>query len=167
MAGTSSRSPLAVEFVEVPDQLSAAVQRVLRKVAVVENLPAAWKLIAQLPDVVAVTRDGDILSDHFAAGGSSATPTLIEVQSAIDDAERRLTEASHACERLRFAQSQLDEQHRQGRATVEVTLAKLHESDAAMARIGRGARPTQLNRLFRVRRSRAAAAGHCRCRGGA
>ena len=123
----------AVEFVEVPDQLSAAVQRVLRKVAVVENLPAAQKLIAQLPDVVAVTRDGDILSDHFAAGGSSATPTLIEVQSAIDDAERRLTEASHACERLRFAQSQLDEQHRQGRATVEVTLAKLHESDAAMA----------------------------------
>ena len=31
----------AVELVEVPDQLSTAVQRVLRKVAVVENLPAA------------------------------------------------------------------------------------------------------------------------------
>jgi chromosome segregation protein len=123
----------AVEFVEVPDQLTAAVQRVLRKVAVVENLPAAQKLIAELPDVVAVTYDGDILSDHFAAGGSSATPTLIEVQAAIDDADRRLTEASHACDRLRFAQSQLDEQHRQGRAAVEVTLAKLHESDAAMA----------------------------------
>ena len=55
------------------------------------------------------------------------------MQSAIDDAERRLTEASHACERLRFAQSQLDEQHRQASATVEVTLARLHESDAAMA----------------------------------
>ena len=39
----------------------------------------------------------------FAAGGSSATPTLIEVQAAIDDAERRLTETSHACDRLRFA----------------------------------------------------------------
>ena len=90
-------------LVEVPDQLTAAVQRVLRKVAVVENLPAAQSLIAQLPDVVAVTRDGDVLSAHFAAGGSSANPTLIEVQSAIDDAERRLTEASHACERLRFA----------------------------------------------------------------
>ena len=123
----------AVELVEVPDQLNAAVHRVLRKVAVVENLPAAQGLIAQLPDVVAVTPEGDVLSAHFAAGGSAANPTLIEVQSAIDDADRRLTEASHACERLRFAQSQLEEQHGQASATVEVTLARLHESDAAMA----------------------------------
>jgi chromosome segregation protein len=109
------------------------VHRTLRKVALVESLPGARNLIATLPDVVAVTRDGDVLSAHFAAGGSSATPTLIELQAAIEDAERRLTEASHACDRLRFAQSQLDEQHRQARATVEVTLARLHESDAAMA----------------------------------
>jgi chromosome segregation protein len=74
-----------------------------------------------------------VLSAHFAAGGSSTSPTLIEVQSAIDDTERRLTEASHACERLRFAQHQLGEQHRQASATVEVTLARLNESDAAMA----------------------------------
>jgi chromosome segregation protein len=123
----------AAELVEVPDQLTAAVHRVLRKVAVVENLPAAQSLITQLPDVVAVTREGDVLSAHFAAGGSAANPTLIEVQSAIDDGERRLTEASHACDRLRFAQSQLEEQHRQASATAEVTLARLHESDAAMA----------------------------------
>src|SRR4029450_9213957 len=82
----------AVEFVEVPDQLIAAVQRVLRKVAVAQHLPAAQNLIAHLPDLVAVTHDGDILSDHFAAGGSSASPTLIEVHSAIDDAERPLSE---------------------------------------------------------------------------
>ncbi|HEX5908763.1 MAG TPA: chromosome segregation protein SMC [Propionibacteriaceae bacterium] len=123
----------AIGLVDVPDQLITAVQRVLRKVAVVDDLPAAQSLIAELPDVVAVTRDGDVLSAHFAAGGSSATPTLIEVQYAIEDAERRLTEASHACDRLRFAQSQLEEEHRQSSATVEVTLARLHESDAAMA----------------------------------
>jgi chromosome segregation protein len=138
----------AVEFVEVPDQLTTAVQRVLRKVAVVENLPAAQNLIAQLPDVVAVTHDGDILSDHFAAGGSSASPTLIEVQSAIDDAERRLTEASHSCDRLRFAQSQLDERRRQASAAVEVSLAKLHESDAAMAALSE-----QLGQLSSTARS--------------
>jgi chromosome segregation protein len=123
----------AVGLVEVPDQLTAAVQRALRKVAVVENLSAAQSLISDLPDVVAVTHDGDVVSAHFAAGGSSATPTLIEVQAAIDDAERRLTETSHACDRLRFAQSQLEEQHRQASATVDDTLARLHESDAAMA----------------------------------
>jgi chromosome segregation protein len=123
----------AVGVIDVPDQLTPAVNRLLRKAALVENLPAARNLIATLPDVVAITRDGDVLSAHFAAGGSSATPTLIELQAAIDDAERRLSEASHVCDRLRFAQSQLDEQHRQASAAVEITLARLHESDAAMA----------------------------------
>jgi len=123
----------AVEVIDVPDQLTTAVNRLLRKAALVESLPAARNLIAALPDVVAITRDGDVLSAHFAAGGSSATPTLIELQAAIDDAERRLSEASHVCDRLRFAQSQLDEQHRQARTAVEITLARLHESDAAMA----------------------------------
>jgi chromosome segregation protein len=123
----------AVEVVDVPDQLTAAVRRVLRKVALVDNLSAARNLIAGLPDLVAVTRDGDVMSTHFAAGGSSATPTLIEFQSAIDDAERRRADASHACERLRFVQSELEEQRRQASAAVEITLARLHESDAAMA----------------------------------
>jgi chromosome segregation protein len=123
----------AVEMIEVPDQLRATVRRLLRKIAVVENLLAARNLIADMPDIVAVTVDGDILSEHFAAGGSSATPTLIELQSAIDDAEQRLTEATHICDRLRFAQSQLAEQHRDANAAVEVALARLHESDAAMA----------------------------------
>ncbi|HKX16064.1 MAG TPA: chromosome segregation protein SMC [Propionibacteriaceae bacterium] len=123
----------AVEVVEVPDQLTAAVGRALRKVALVDNLPAARNLIAGLPDLVAVTRDGEVMSTHFASGGSSATPTLIELQSALDDAERRLADASHACDRLRFSQSELEEQHRQASAAVEVTLARLHESDAAMA----------------------------------
>ena len=131
--GLPSGARYAVEVVEVPDQLLPAVNRLLRKVALVENLPVARSLIATLPDVVAVTQDGDVLSAHFAAGGSSATPTLIELQAAIDDAQQRLTEASHACDRLRFAQSQLDEQHRQASTTVEIALARLHESDAAMA----------------------------------
>jgi chromosome segregation protein len=123
----------AVDVVEVPDQLTAAVRRALRKVALVDNLPDARNLIARLPDLVAVTRDGEVMSTHFASGGSSATPTLIELQSAIDDAERRLADANHACDRLRFSQSELVEQHRQAIAAVEITVARLHESDAAMS----------------------------------
>ena len=123
----------AVDVVTVPDELRGAVQRVLRKVAVVDELPAAQDLVAGLPDLVAVTRDGDVLSAHFAAGGSSAQPSLIEVQAAIDEAEQRLTEAGHRCDRLRFAQSQLEEQQRDASAAVEETLSRLHESDAAMA----------------------------------
>ena len=64
----------AIEVVDVPDTLAASVQRILRKVALVEDLAAAQRLVAGLPDVVAVTPHGDVLSAHFAAGGSSATP---------------------------------------------------------------------------------------------
>ena len=123
----------AVDVVDVPPELRAAVRRVLRKVALVDDLDAAHRLVAAVPEIVAVTRDGDALSTHFASGGSSAQPTLIEVQAAIDDAETRLAEANHACERLRFAQSELEDRQRSASQTVEVTLARLHESDAGMA----------------------------------
>ena len=106
--------------------------------------------MAGLPDLVAVTRDGDVLSAHFAAGGSSAQPSLIEVQAAIDEAEQRLTEAGHRCDRLRFAQSQLEEQQRDASAAVEETLARLHESDAAMAAVAE-----QLGQLGSTARSAA------------
>ncbi|HSU37869.1 MAG TPA: chromosome segregation protein SMC [Propionibacteriaceae bacterium] len=125
----------AVEVVNVPDDLVGAVHRVLRKVAVVADLPAARRLVAELPDLIAVTREGDVLGAYVAAGGSAAQPSLIEVQAAIDDAERRLAEASHACDRLRFSQSQLEEQQRAASDAVDRTLDRLHESDAAMAAV--------------------------------
>ena len=123
----------AVDVVAVRADLESAVRRLLRKVAVVPDLPAARSLVQALPDLVAVTRDGDLLSAHFGAGGSSAQPSLIEVQAAIEDAESRLAAANHGYERLRFAQSQLEEAHRQAKDRVDETLGRLHESDAAMA----------------------------------
>ncbi|MFT4166464.1 MAG: chromosome segregation protein SMC [Microlunatus sp.] len=123
----------AVDVVEAPAEITGAVRRLLRKVALVPDLAAARELVDRLPDLTAVTRDGDLLSAHFAAGGSSAQPSLIEVQAAVDDAERRLAEANHRCERLRFAQTELTERLRLATEAVEATLARLHESDAAMA----------------------------------
>ncbi len=123
----------ALDVVSVSPELRPAVRRVLSRVALVEDLSAARALVASLPDLVAVTRDGDVLSAHFASGGSSAQPSLIEVRAAIDDAESRLADANHTCERLRFAQSDLEDRQRAASQAVEVTLARLHESDASMA----------------------------------
>ncbi|WP_152362389.1 chromosome segregation protein SMC [Microlunatus speluncae] len=125
----------AVDAVECSPELRPAVDRMLRKVAVVEDLPAARDLIRQYADLTAVTRDGDVLSAHFAAGGSTAQPSLIEVQAAVDEAEQKLAAANHACDRLKFAQTELTERHAQTKRDVEVTLARLHESDAAMAAV--------------------------------
>ncbi len=107
----------------------------LFKIAVVDDLDAARALVRDLPDVTAVTREGDLLGAHFASGGSSSRPSLIEVQAAVDEATERLTAATHACERLAFDLARLEEERAQAQQRVDVALAKLHESDATLAAV--------------------------------
>src|SRR5690606_19832540 len=71
----------AIDVVDAPSPLRGTLRRLLYKMAVVDDLNAARALIRELPDVVAVTRDGDLLGTHFASGGSSSAPSLIEVQA--------------------------------------------------------------------------------------
>jgi chromosome segregation protein len=125
----------AYDVLDAPETLRPALGRLLFKVAVVDDLVAARRLVAELPDVTAVTRDGDLLGAHFVAGGSSAQPSLIEVQAAVDEAAGRLLEANHACERLSFELAGLEEERAQARRRVDVALAKLHESDATLAAV--------------------------------
>jgi chromosome segregation protein len=125
----------AVHVVDAPAGLRPALHRALRKVAVVDDLDAARRLSARLPDVTAVTRDGDVLGLHYAVGGSSSAPSLIEVQAAVEEATERLAEAMHGCERLRFDISRLEEETAEAQRRVDVALARLHESDAALAAV--------------------------------
>ncbi|WP_028655955.1 chromosome segregation protein SMC [Nocardioides sp. J54] len=125
----------ASQVVECPAQVRPALDRLLRKVAVVDDLPAARALVADLPDVVAVTRDGDLLGAHFASGGSQSTQSLIEVQAAVDEAAEALAEAVAASERLAFDLSRLEAERAEAQQRVDVALAKLHESDATLAAV--------------------------------
>jgi chromosome segregation protein len=125
----------AVEVVECPAELRPSLNRLLFKVAVVDDLPAARSLIADLPDVTAATRDGDLLGAHFAAGGSSAQPSLIEIQAAMDDAAAQLAEAKATAERLIFETSRMEAERLEAQKRADVALAKLHESDATLAAV--------------------------------
>jgi chromosome segregation protein len=125
----------AVDVVECPDQLRAALTRLLYKVAVVDDLDAARRLVDQLADVTAVTREGDLIGAHFASGGSSSQPSLIEVQAAVDEAAEQLAEAVAASERLGFDMSRLEAERLEAHKRVDVALAKLHESDATLAAV--------------------------------
>jgi chromosome segregation protein len=91
--------------------------------------------VRDAPDLTAVTREGDLLSAHFAAGGSTAQPSLIEVQAAVEEDASRLGEATHACERLGFDLARLEEERAQAQSRVDVALARLHESDATLAAV--------------------------------
>lgn len=125
----------AVEVVDCPQNLRPALKRLLRKVAVVDDVPAARSLVQHLPDVTATTRAGDVLGAHFAYGGSDAAPSLIEVQSAVDEAAEKLTEATARSERLRFELAAMEREREQQKQSVEIALARLHESDASMAAV--------------------------------
>lgn len=125
----------AADVVDCPAQVRPALNRLLRKVAVVDDLPGARALVADLPDLVAVTRDGDLLGAHFASGGSHATQSLIEVQAAVDEATEQLAEAVAASERLSFDLARLENERAEAQQRVDVALAKLHESDATLAAV--------------------------------
>ena len=133
--GLPGSAAYAVDVVECPDVLRPSLSRVLFKTAVVDTLAEARALVRDLPDVTAVTREGDLLGAHFASGGSSSRPSLLEVQAAVDEAAEQLTAAAHACERLAFDLSRLEEERAQAQQRVDVALAKLHESDATLAAV--------------------------------
>jgi len=125
----------AVSVVECPDHLRPAMTRLLFKTAVVDDLAAARSLVAATPDVTAVTREGDVLGSHFAAGGSTGQQSLIEIQAAVDEADAALAEAVAAGERLGFDMSRLESERLDAQKRVDVALAKLHESDATLAAV--------------------------------
>ncbi len=125
----------ALDVVAVPELLRAAVTRLLADVVVADDLATARRLVEARPGLVAVTAEGDLLGRERAAGGSATTPSLLEVQAAVDDAGARLGEAGHRIERVRFSlQSALDDQTLATR-DVQSALDRLHESDARMAAV--------------------------------
>ena len=133
--GLPGHAAYAVDSVDCPADLRPALARLLFKVAVVDDLGAARALVADLPDVTAVTRDGDLIGPHLAAGGSSSQPSLLEIQAAVDEATGSLAEAVAVSERLGFDISRLESERLDAQQRVDVALAKLHESDATLAAV--------------------------------
>lgn len=133
--GLPDGATYALDVVEAPDELAGALTRLLDRVVVVEDLDAARALVAELPELTAVTRDGDLMGVHYAAGGSSSQPSLLEIQAAVDEATLALGEATARTERLGFVISGLEAERHDALKRADVALAKLHESDATLAAV--------------------------------
>ncbi|TQL50737.1 chromosome segregation protein SMC [Ornithinicoccus hortensis] len=141
----------AVDLVDVDGRAGSAVAALLRGVAVVPDQAAATALVAAgSGQLTAVTEDGDVYGPGWVRGGSSAAPSLIEIQSALDAARESLARVDQDRERATF------ELHGAGAALVEQTeraesaLGRLHESDARMAAVSE-----KLGQLGTVMRSAA------------
>ncbi|OKJ77535.1 AAA family ATPase [Streptomyces sp. CB02460] len=96
-------APVA-ELVTGPVELVAAVRRLVRDMVVVATLEDAEDLVAAHPELTAVTGEGDLLSAHFAHGGSAGAPSLLEVQASVDEAAAELAGLAVRCTELAEAQ---------------------------------------------------------------
>ncbi|MEU4676000.1 chromosome segregation protein SMC [Micromonospora sp. NPDC023737] len=115
----------APDLVECAEQLRPAVHRALRDVVLVDDLAAAAELVAENPELRAVTPDGDVVGAYAAAGGSAKAPSYIEVQAAVEEARANRTVAEQTAAELR---DQLAE------ARAEVAAAKEVVQHAAAAK---------------------------------
>ncbi|MCC3771403.1 chromosome segregation protein SMC [Streptomyces sp. UNOC14_S4] len=137
-AVTASAAPgarPALELVEGPAALLDAVAPLLRDVVVVGTLEDAEELVAEHPERTAVTAEGDLLGARFAQGGSAGAPSLLEAQSAVDEAAAELDELDARCEELAEAQRAAGERRAACAARVEELSALRSTADREASRV--------------------------------
>ncbi|WP_414940886.1 chromosome segregation protein SMC [Amycolatopsis sp. cmx-11-51] len=89
----------AREVVSAPSALRSAVEHALDRVAIVDGLESARRLVELYPEVSTVTPEGDVFGARWAVGGSARSESVIEVRAAVDEAGDRLNAAERALER--------------------------------------------------------------------
>ena len=121
--------------VDAPERVRPAVEQLLDRVALVDTPDQAAALVARGDGLTAVTADGDVFAPGWVRGGSSAAPSLIEIQSAVDETRDRVADATRRGEQARFALATAQDKAREAAERVEEALERLHESDARMAAV--------------------------------
>jgi chromosome segregation protein len=150
----------ALDLVEVPARLRGALVAMLSGVAVVGSLDEAMSLVADRPQLRAVTRDGDLAGAGRLVGGSDRKPSTLEITSEIAKARAELAAAEAQTDELGAALSGAMSEQTARQDSAEQALAALSESDAAISaiyeqlgRLGQDARAAdeEWHRLMRQR----------------
>ena len=113
--------------------LNNIIPRLLAGYVASDSLSQAQEIISSNKGLIAVTRDGDLVGRGRASGGSSSRSSLIEITAMIEKGEVDLQKYSHECDRIKFEISTAENKVRADQANYDQALAKLNESDAAMA----------------------------------
>lgn len=158
-----------LDLVELDADASPALQSLLADVVVVETLAQAQTAAAQ--GLRGVTLDGDLVTNSYVIGGSSAGATLVQLQAALDEAtaghqqasatladreaelepvrravnekQDQLTELESARERSRSELSALGKQVAQYSATHVAAVAEAERSELALERLAGQLESTQ------------------------
>ncbi len=125
----------AIELIDAPARLQGAMTAMLSDVAVVDDLPAALDLVADRPELRAVTRDGDLVGAGWVDGGSDRKPSTLEIAGAIETARTELAAAETQVAELIAALAGAKAEQANRQDATEQALAALNESDAAISAI--------------------------------
>ena len=106
---------------------------VLQRYVAVETLADAQAAINLDRTLIAVTRDGDLISRNRARGGSSGSQSAIEINALLERTQENLNQITARCESLSFELARLTHEVDAARVLHDQALAGLNDSDAKMS----------------------------------
>ncbi|WP_420818952.1 chromosome segregation protein SMC [Ornithinimicrobium flavum] len=139
----------AADVVRASDPgLTGAVHGLLARVALVDDGDDAALLVRAVPGITAVTPDGDVYGPGWVRGGSSSAPSLLELQTALQEAQEGVRRATARAESATFALTGARSDLESATDAAEQALDALHDSDARMTAVAE-----QLSQLGQTLRS--------------
>ncbi len=114
-------------------EVSSAISSLLSGFVAVEDLAEGESALQTDPSVIAITREGDVLSSIRVRGGSSAQSSAIEISALIEKTEKELQEVTNNCDRIKFELVRATETLASRKNIFDLALAKLNESDAKIS----------------------------------
>ena len=115
------------------DGLEAMIEALLGGIVAVDDLADAERVVSQNPGLIAVTRDGDLVSRNRVRGGSAASNSAIEISASIEKTRTALNEVVSRCDSLKFELAKSLSEVEIAQKKHDQALAGLNESDAKMS----------------------------------
>jgi len=115
------------------DGLEPMLTALLAGVVAVDSLEQARRVVDENTGIVAVTRDGDLVSRNRVRGGSAGSNSAIEISSLIERTRSELNETVATCETLKFELASAQSRLEVAQKAHDLALAGLNESDAKMS----------------------------------
>ncbi|HEX2144829.1 MAG TPA: chromosome segregation protein SMC, partial [Glycomyces sp.] len=143
VAGAHAPVPVPVEYkavadtVSAPAELASTVRAVLAGMVVADDLDTARTIVGTHPELVAVTREGDVLGATQAFGGSAKGQSYIEIQAAVDEARDRKIAVESLAAQLSEQFDAAREAHAEAEAAAEQVRVAQRQAEAAQGIVAR------------------------------
>ncbi len=124
---------LALASLIESDGLDSVINSLLSGIVAVTDIASAEKVVLEHPELIAVTKDGDLISQCRVRGGSISTGSAIEISAAVDATRTELNHIISVCDSLKFELSKALSELEEAQARHDIALAELNESDAKIS----------------------------------